>query len=172
MALLFHDAALVELMQDFHILTGMRLVLFDENCTELISYPASTEMFCARLRENPDFDRKCRESDEAAFARCRRSRALHICKCHAGFVEATAPIQEDGRIIGYLMFGQITDNPDRAEVSAQMTELCRQYGITGAIGEQLNRIKYRDERQIRAASKIMDACTGYVRLREIVHPSG
>ena len=50
--------------------------------------------------------------------------------------------------------------------------LCREYGIDGDLTEQMKRIKYRDERQIRAASKIMDACTGYVRLREIVHPSG
>ena len=172
MALLFHDTELLELMQDFHILTGMRLVLFDENCHELVAYPEGWDMFCACLRKNPAFDCKCRASDASAFAHCRRTRALHIYKCHAGFVEATAPIIESGRIIGYLMFGQITDNSDRDALTAQLAALCREYGIGDDLTEQMKRIKYRDERQIRAASKIMDACTGYVRLREIVHPSG
>ena len=172
MALLFQDTELIELMQDFNILTGMRLVLFDENYEELLSYPESWEMVCSCLRKNPAFDCKCRASDEAAFEHCRRTKALHIYKCHAGFVEATAPIIEGGRIIGYLMFGQITDNSNRAEVEAQLAALCEEYGIDAGITAQVSRIKYRDERQIRAASKIMDACTGYVRLREIVHPSG
>ena len=50
MALIFRDTELLELMQDFHILTGMRLVLFDENCHELVAYPEGWDMFCACLR--------------------------------------------------------------------------------------------------------------------------
>ena len=41
MTLLFQDKELLELMEDCHLLTGMKIVLFDENYTELAAYPAS-----------------------------------------------------------------------------------------------------------------------------------
>ncbi|MBE6611377.1 MAG: helix-turn-helix domain-containing protein [Ruminococcaceae bacterium] len=172
MALSFQNAELMELMRDFNILTGMRLVLFDENYNELLSYPDADAMFCSCMRAYPAFDGKCRMSDRTAFEQCRKTRALHIYRCHAGFMEATAPILEGGRIIGYLMFGQITDNPDRKALEEQIGAICQAYGMAESVRREMSRIRYRSEEQIRAAAKILDACTGYVRLREMVQPSG
>ena len=55
MALSFQNAELMELMRDFNILTGMRLVLFDENYNELLSYPDADAMFCSCMRAYPAF---------------------------------------------------------------------------------------------------------------------
>ena len=172
MSLLLQDRELTELMQDFHIVTGIRLALFDEHCNELLSYPAREDTLCACLRENPAFDCKCRESDAMAFDRCREKNALYVYRCHAGLTEATVPISDGDRVIGYMMFGQVTENKNRDEVLSQMRALCAQYGITGDAEARMRKLKYRNERQIRAAAKIMDACKEYVRLRELVQPSG
>lgn len=172
MALLFQDAELMELMQDFYVLTGMRIALFDASYAELISYPTGKETFCACMREHPSFDHKCRESDRLSFEQCKKTRSLHIYPCHAGLKEATVPIVEGERVIGYMMFGQITDQKNKEELFLRMTELCAEYGVEEDLGSRIKKIKYRNERQIRAAAKIMDACTEYVRLKEIVQPSG
>lgn len=175
MPLKIQDGELLELMQDFYVLTGMRIALFDEYHTELASYPRGNEGFCACMRENVAFDRLCRESDEDSFVRCRQTGKLNIYECHAGLIEATVPITEEGRIIGYMMLGQITDRKNREQLFSHLCAICARYGIDGT-GEELSakirRIKYRNERQIRAASKILDACTEYIRLKEIVKPSG
>ncbi|MBQ9086078.1 MAG: PocR ligand-binding domain-containing protein [Clostridia bacterium] len=172
MSLKWQNTELMELMQDFYTLTGIRLVLFDADHRELASYPSAGETFCACMRTNELFDRQCRESDKRAFDRCRQTRALHIDKCHAGLTEATVPILEGERILGYMMFGQITDRKNKEETFETLSALVREYGIQGNLEGRIKKIKYRNEQQIRSASKIMEACTAYVRLKDIVQPSG
>ncbi len=172
MTLLFQDKELLELMEDCHLLTGMKIVLFDENYTELAAYPASETSFCACMRKAPEFDKKCRLSDRISFDRCRESKSLSVYKCHAGLTEATAPILENGRIIGYLLFGQVTDNKNKQEFFEEMTELCRRYAISEDLSDKIKKIKYRNMHQIRAASKVLDACTGYLQLKGMVSLSG
>lgn len=172
MSLFFHDTELKSLMEDFFMLSGMRIVLFDENFNELTAYPTNREYFCSCMRENEDFDKKCRECDEQAFIKCRQMKSLYIYKCHAGLVEAIAPITENSRIIGYMVFGQITDDKNKTEITTKIEMLLKEYKIKSDLKTLIKKIKYRNNRQILAASKIMDACTGYIQLKEIVHPSG
>ena len=172
MSLLIHEAELLELMQDFYTLTGMRIILFDEHYTEILSYPPREKTFCFCLRENEEFDRKCRESDEYSFEQCRKRNQIYIFKCHAGLNEATAPIMENGHILGYMMFGQITDNKNKEEFFDQMVALCRAYGIQRDLSQPIRKIKYRSESQLRAAARLLDAYVHYVRLKEIVRPTG
>lgn len=172
MALQFQDSKLRELMEDFYTLTGIRSVLFDASRHELASYPLERQPFCACMRENPTAYTFCIESDRRAFEACKKTKAVQIYKCHAGLVEAVVPMMEGDRVIGYMMFGQITSNKDRAAFCEEMVQVCARYGIEADLGEAIRRIKYKSEKQIRAASKIMEACTEYVRLREIVKPTG
>jgi len=172
MALLLQDTELNELMQDFYILTGIRIILFDENKVEIACYPPFAETFCADLRKNESFDKKCVECDRRSFERCKKTKALDIYKCHAGLIDATMPIFDGERILGYMMFGQITDNRDKSEFFDQMTSLCRKYGLEGKYDEKIKKVKYRNNRQILAAAKILETCALYVRLKEIIKPSG
>ena len=122
--------------------------------------------------KNPDFRAKCRESDENAFEKCRQTNKIHIFKCHAVLIEASVPMIEDGKIIGYMMLGRITDKKNKVELVGAVLSRCREYGVDGEIEEKIKRIKYRNEKQIQAAAKILDACCEYVKLREMVRPSG
>ena len=172
MALMYRDIELLELMQDFYVLTGIRIALFDANCVELACYPKGEATFCHCMRKNPDFRAKCRESDENAFEKCRQTNKIHIFKCHAGLIEASVPMIEDGKIIGYMMLGRITDKKNKVELVGAVLSRCREYGVDGEIEEKIKKIKYRNEKQIQAAAKILDACCEYVKLREMVRPSG
>ncbi|MBE6608876.1 MAG: helix-turn-helix domain-containing protein [Ruminococcaceae bacterium] len=172
MALLYHETELLELLEDFYTLTGIRIILFDENYNEILEYPPKEKTFCFCLRECEAFDKKCRRSDEDSFLRCRQTKEIYIFKCHAGLSEATAPIIENGHIIGYMMFGQVTDNKNKEEFFCQMTSIGKEYGVTKDLGHQIRKIKYRNENQMRAASKLLDAYVHYIRLKELVQPAG
>lgn len=172
MALLLHDIELMELMQDFYVLTGIRIALFDANGTELVSYPHGEDSFCHCMRKNEEFYKKCRESDERAFEKCRQINKLNIFKCHAGLIEASVPMIEDGKIMGYMMLGRITDQKNKDELVLQVLSHCRCYSLDADIDEKIRKIKYRNEKQIHAAAKILDACTEYVKLKELVRPTG
>ena len=172
MALTFHENELMELMKDFHTLTGIRIILFDEAYNELMAYPPKEKNFCFCLRENPLFDKKCRKSDEASFRKCKETNQIHIFECHAGLSEATAPVIENGHIIGYMMFGQVTNEKNKEAFTEKMNALCKQYQIEQDLSHQIRKIKYRNSEQLRAASKLLEAYVHYVRLKDIVHPSG
>ncbi len=172
MSLLYRDAELVELMQDFYSISGIRIVLFDASGEELLAYPRGEQSFCHCMRKDPMFLSKCQESDREAFEKCRRTNKLHISKCHAGLIEASVPMISDGKIIGYMMLGRITDKKDKIELIGSIKTHCKDHRIDEETEEKIKKIKYRNEKQIRAAAKILDACCEYVRLRQLVHPSG
>lgn len=172
MSLLIYDRELSELLEDFYILTGMQIGIFDRDCNEVMSYPKDEKHFCAYMRKNKEFDALCRESDMEACKKCRKTKGLIKYKCHAGLTEAAAPIAENDRIIGYMIFGQVTESKSKSEFAAQMEEICQKYYPGEDMKNKIKKIKYRGNKQILAAAKILDALTEYVRLREIIRPSG
>lgn len=172
MTLLFQDKELMELMQNFYVLTGIKIALFDENFAELISYPLDKKIFCMYMRESEEFRNKCLLSNREACLNCNKTGTLQIYKCHIGLTEVVAPIKENGRIIGYMMFGQISDNKNKDELIQKMTEICKDYNIEKDLSKSIKKIKYRNNKQILAAAKILDVFTEYILLKEMVQLSG
>ena len=171
MALLFHDKELKELMEDFYVLTKIRIALYDEDCNLLISYPVINDTFCAHMRKNPDFLKKCLKSDVSALKKCRDSKEVYIYKCHAGLTEASVPIIENDKVIGYMMFGQVLGSKDKSEITASVEAVLGVNNIPDEIEEKIKKIKYRSNRRIHAAAKILDSITEYVRLKGLVELS-
>ena len=130
--------SLLSFFKDFHTLTGIKIALFTEAGQEILSYPQDHCPFCSSIRLSQDGKKACEISNENSFRRCQRTKKLEIYQCHAGLIEATAPLIDNGVVIGYIMFGQITDNPDNQNVS------------------------YKSREQIHATAKILEACTFYV----------
>ena len=138
---------LENLMKNFYVLTGIRIVLFDTNGNNIYSYPGYDCQYCQRMKAKPDTCKLCRLSDQASFAKCREKGELIIYHCHAGLIEATAPLIDHGTVIGYMMFGQIADRKNEAHIPVKTSE------------------------QIEAAAKIMEACTFYVIFKDAVRVS-
>lgn len=168
MPLLFQDNELIGLMSDFYTLTGIRIVLFDSDYNELFSYPANKKTFCSHMRQNEKFNQKCLKCDKKAFEKCNESKSLEVYKCHAGLIEAVSPIIENKKIIGYMMFGQVTDNKNKQEFFCEISDIVKQYSKDHDIDEFIKKIKHKSDKQILAAAKILDAITEYVLLKEIV----
>ena len=164
----FYNNDLPELMENFYTLTGIRIVLFDSEFNEILSFPSNEVSFCSLLRTDKKFDALCKESDKFSFEKCRKTHSLCIYKCHAGLIEATAPIIQNNAIIGYIMFGQITDIKDKDAVYNFADTLCQKYPLSVTIPNKLKKIKYKSSKQIIATSKILDACTSYIMLKEMI----
>ena len=160
-----------ELLSDFHILTGIRIVIFDDACRELLAYPRQHSAFCSLMKSDRTLCQNCRQSDLASFETCKKTGQLVVYRCHAGLIEATAPITDQGLIVGYIMFGQLTDRKDRR---ALIRRICDHYadGTTGYsqadLTAAIRKIPYRSMQQIQAAAKILEAITSYVRLHELI----
>lgn len=168
----FDVEKLQELLRDFYILTQIKIVVFDAQYNELIAYPTEHCAFCRLMQSLPETRNKCRESNVQAFEECRKNQKLIVYHCHAGLVEATAPLKDNGVTIGYIMFGQITDIVNRAAFTGRITDMCRDYGLVDEIGimtiEKSFEVGYHSNEQIQATAKILEACTYYVLLNQLI----
>lgn len=171
MALQFDNSQLESLMKSFYILSGIRFVLFDNDFREIIAYPKENCDFCKLMKGCPKTRRKCNYADRHSFQECEKQNSLIIYKCHAGLVEAVMPLHENEKIIGYLMFGQITDNPDKSNLYSKTNLWVETYNLNvDALKQGIENIPYRAEEQIYAAAKIMEACTSYIIYKELITP--
>lgn len=169
MSLNLDKQKLEELMKDFHILTGIRIAIFDSDYREILSYPPVHCPFCGLMQGNAPTYEECMESNRKSFLTCKKSGQLMIYHCHAGLVEASAPLIDNGVIIGYLMFGQISDIEDASERVRTIRRLYRANGAAVKISdEDIRIITYKSQEQIQAAAKILEACTFYVLLKEMI----
>ena len=158
-----------ELMQGFHTLTGLKIVLFDAEYREVLACPETQGPFCRLLRSYPASRALCDASNVQSFRRCRKSGELTIYRCHAGLLEATAPIADHGVVRGYVMFGQITDQADHADFIAGLVERLRALGVEetqarAAVGG----IRSVGAERIHAAAQIMEACVCYLLRYDLV----
>lgn len=171
MSLTFSKDELYNLMYNFHTLTGIRIVLFDETFKEIFAYPEACVPFCARMREIPEFYDMCCKSDKHSFDICQKTHSFHMYKCHAGLIECAAPIIESASIIGYIMFGQVSDSSDKASIKHNLEEVCKSYNCSDDMSSQIDKIRSKRTKQLTAASKILEACISFILSREIVKPS-
>ncbi len=171
MALQLDGSQLETLMRSFYMLSGIRFVLFDADFHELIAYPQHNCDFCKLMKSCPQTRRKCKSADRRFFKKCEKQNALIIYKCHAGLVEAVMPLHENEKIIGYLMFGQITDRADKSSLYDKIELWQEKYALDGAALQQgIQNILYKTEDEILAAAKIMEACTSYIIYKELITP--
>jgi ligand-binding sensor protein len=169
MALKFNVEKLNELLKDFYILTKMRIVIFDDAFNEIIAYPKQPCPLCVLIRTDSQGREGCRHSDINA---CRTSLAkgeLHIYKCHAGLTEACAPIKVGDVVMGYMMFGQITDTRNKQLTVEAIADKCRKYRIDpDAVRMAAFRLGHKADSQVKAAAKIMESCACYLWFSELV----
>ena len=76
MKLEFNRQQLLELMRDFHTLSGIRIVLFDDEYHELLSYPEQPCKFCSLLKSNPETKGLCDASDARSFREAEAKKKL------------------------------------------------------------------------------------------------
>lgn len=147
---------LFRVLKDFYTLTKIRIVLFDSDFQELLSYPMEWGAFCARLRADPAEDAKCKVSDRAGCMECAESKKLVLYQCHAGLTEAVVPIQDKNGVIGYIMFGQIIPEERCGQTRWNLRE---RYPL---LLEDIGRIAVKPEADLGAAATILQALTAYV----------
>lgn len=160
---------LLELMKNFNTLTGIKIALFDAEGNEILSYPDKHCPFCAYVRSIKKGADKCLESNKKSFERSRKTGTLEIFKCHAGLIETTVPLLDNGAVIAYIMFGQITDNASHKEIAAILRESVEKIQPSDkGLDASIYNVTYKTEEQIMAAARILEACTFYVLLKDMI----
>lgn len=167
MKLDFNRKQLIELMRDFYTLSGIRIVLFDDEYHELLAYPEKPCRFCQIMKDNEVTRKLCNASDAQSFRQAESEKKLMLYHFHAGLIEATIPLEDNHVTIGYLMFGQTSNHRTVPELHTALREYLDKYSIIPP-PDIWEGIPIKSHQQIQAAAKIMEACTHYALLSQAV----
>lgn len=155
---------LYRVLKDFYVLTKIRIVLFDSEFQELMSYPPEQQGFCGALRATREGDAKCSVSDQRGCVKCAKTQGVTAYKCHVGLTEVVVPIQDKNGVFGYVMFGQIIPREDYENTKHQIKLQYPQYA------DYIEKIKAKSQEELNAAATILQALTTYVLTNHWVTP--
>lgn len=165
----YNKKELEDLLRHFHTLTGMIFTLYDNEGTQLISYPEKYCAFCRQMYSSAESKKCCIASDRSSFEASKASGECVIYTCHAGLVEATAPIINDGFIIGYLMLGQISNAASKEQLENILKHAFARNQISVPFSKAFtDDIPLLTDTQILASAKIMEACISYILYKNLI----
>lgn len=165
----FDMAKLSSLLKDFHVLTGMRITVFNDRMEELISWPQQVPSFCALIRSDPEGRRQCRICDHNACATALRRHDTWIYRCHAGLTEAVSPVFMGNIVIGYLLFGHLFAWANASKGWDFISDACRGYHIDSTLlREHCSRLPVRSETYILSASNLLRAVASYLCMERMI----
>lgn len=151
---------LYDIMKSFYEITGIKTAVYNTELEEILTYPPENSDLCKEIRKKHECG--CEKSNRELFEKCKQCDNVVIKKCHAGLTEAAAPIKDNGIIVGYMMYGQITNEPNSLKKDNPP--------LYATYDERLvSNIKYYSDSQIKAVSKLFDALTSYIMLKHYVY---
>lgn len=172
MKLNYNEKELYQLLQDFHDLTRLTLTLYDPEGEWIFSYPTKENCFCNCIKTSPEGAALCDASDRASFEAAKTSGECVIYKCHAGLIEATAPIVSDGFTIGYLMMGQAANAASPEQLQSLIEHALHKYHLNKAENDSWKQYAAAtpciSDTQIHAAARIMEACISSILYKKLI----
>ena len=167
-----NEKELHQLLQDFHDLTKLTLTLYDPEGEWIFSYPTKENYFCNCIKTSPEGAALCEASDRASFEAAKASGECVIYKCHAGLIEATAPIVSDGFTIGYLMMGQVANAASPEQLQSLIEHALHKYHLNEAENDSWKQYAAAtpciSDTQIHAAARIMEACISSILYKKLI----
>lgn len=172
MKLNYNEKELHQLLQDFHDLTKLTLTLYDPEGEWIFSYPTKENYFCNCIKTSLEGAALCEASDRASFEAAKASGECVIYKCHAGLIEATAPIVSDGFTIGYLMMGQVANAASPEQLQSLIEHALHKYHLNEAENDSWKQYAAAtpciSDTQIHAAARIMEACISSILYKKLI----
>lgn len=167
-----HNKDLQDLITSIALVTDLPICLHDENFQIITGFntPHQTH-FCRYLQQIPELYEKCRDCDIKYCKEANRTKNITIYKCHAGLIEAIAPIVKDGVVCGYIMSGQITNAKDPKAFTGQLAEYCTPYIDKETILNLSRSIKHKTDDQIFAIAQLLDICANHIQLKQLIQPA-
>lgn len=150
------------LLKDFYNISRIRITAFDENLSELVSYPEDVAPYCKVIRGTARGFEACAACDRSA---CEKAAKLHgpfVYRCHAGFTEAVTPLYVGEVLVGYLLFGHVFSYASHEEGWTAIRRLCADLPVNERmLKDAVFSAEPVDEAYVRSAAHILHAVASY-----------
>ena len=163
---------LYELIRAYYNLTKIRVAVYNTDFEEIIAYPKEYTPFCHMVNDHPSACKACVESAARMCEKCTATHETIIEKCHMGLTELVTPLHNGVSVIGYVMLGQITSEPDREYFLRNLLNMGLRYGLEGnALLEKAGDIPYYSMEQVLDSARVVKALASYIVVSNLVYPT-
>ncbi len=159
MNLNFNFNKLNRLLKSFYQLTNIKIAIFDIDYNEVISYPLNNCKFCSLIQNDKNGYKKCMMSNKKAFEHCLKTDELYTYTCHANLIESMINLKIDDTIVGFIMFGQVTNIKNKEERFNKIKDY--NFLINNITKEMVDEIAYVDDEKLISVSTILIALAKY-----------
>ena len=160
---------LISLVKNFGTISNATIAIFDANRNLLASYPDSSIPFCKLIRENAEVNEQCNNCDILGFSKCYASKKPYLYHCHMGLVEIASPIIYGETLLGYILIGQFTDNPNKEQLHKNVLRMANKHGFSAVdLLKELEKVVYLDSAYTTALSQLIEMCANYIWLNNII----
>lgn len=166
----FNKERLLDVLEPFYNVTGIKVAMYDTNFKEILSYPEKDSAFCTIMRNNALSGIECDKSTQFHCKLCSETKKIEIRQCHSGLTEVVAPLNDGITTIGYIMFGQIRDIKEKDIFYPTILEKCKNYNLDNdKLLTALKKIRYYSDKQAEDVAKILNALATYIVSNKLVH---
>lgn len=160
---------LLQLAKYFYHITHTLISIYDEKENLICSYPDTMCDFCTEIRKDPQLKSLCLQNDRTAFEVCKATRKTYIYHCHMGLLEVATPIIYKNVIIGYMLFGQITDAENNSHLFSEIQNILRRHQLPEQKMQTfLSKIHSHSRDYIESIAKLLEMCANYIWLNSII----
>ena len=154
---------LEKLAKNFYNISHTMITIYDANKKSICSYPHKMRSFCEQVRKSEALEERCIECDQNALAMCDKTRSAYTYNCHMGLIEVASPIIQNDIIIGYMLFGQITDKKNKELLLCGLDDIAKAHRLDySLLKSSINKIPYRSNEYIESMSRIVEMCASYI----------
>ena len=155
-------------LEDFYKATDININLLRAD----FSYVSGREhresnFYCSFIQNTKKGKKACGYSDKVLLEKCRETKEVQMHICHAGLIDAAAPILYEDTIIGYVIFGEMKS-------STVIPSLKKYIESMGLDFEQMEKfygdIPLFDEDKIQSVSNIASMLAKYILLENMLKP--
>ena len=165
----FNIDKLNNFLKNLYIAIGIRFSVFDDEFNLVTEYPPSLPAYCSLIRTTSAGTEGCRKCDIHAFNEAKKRRQEYTYTCHAGLIEAVAPIKLDGGILGYVILSQMIAKDNYDEALNHALSRARNYGLDEeAVLPLLKKLKPLSREKINAGIDILNAVVAYLQVTDLV----
>ena len=164
----FNIEKLDKLLRDFYNVTGLTISVWDANFQQLSFQPKEMCNFCRIIKSSPKGNQRCFLSDKTLCMECGKTGKPATHKCHAGLIDTAIPISFKDSIMGYMMFGQVTDSFDK-DTPKNIKKLASEIKVnTNDLLEAYAELDTYDQTKTVSAANILKMATRYLWLSEYI----
>lgn len=123
--------------------------------------------YCKAIQKIPAGKKTCMKSDITLLEKCRKTKRMQMHICHAGLIDAAAPIMYGDVIIGYIIFGEMKSSADFSSLKNYIESLKLEFS---QMEKYYGNIPLFDSDKIQSVANIASMLAKHILLENMLTP--